>query len=144
VEGTNIVGSILVGRGHPLAFTHAYMYTSWDGHVEDLGAIPRGSGEGPGNPIEGEDLDLSIALAVSDEGLIVVGNSGGANTDAFIWTPETKMMKVSDYLRGKGITGHENWILRTATAVSPNGKIIAGTGFNNTAQRVEGYVVRLP
>jgi hypothetical protein len=29
-------------------------------------------------------------------------------------------------------------------AVSPDGKIIAGSGINNATQRVEGYVVRIP
>jgi uncharacterized membrane protein len=76
VEGSNDVGSILVGRGHPLAFTHAYRYTSWDGHVEDLGSIDRTSG-GIGYPLPGEDVeDISIALAVSDDGGVVVGTSG--------------------------------------------------------------------
>jgi uncharacterized membrane protein len=148
VEGVNDVGSILVGRGHPLAFTHAYRFTSWDGHVEDLGALKRdhgggspGVGGGPG----GEFEDMSIALAVSDDGSVVVGNSGyQPPTDAFIWTPETKMVKLSDYLTSKDVTGHERWTLVTAIAVSPDGKIIAGSGVNNLANRVEGYVVRVP
>jgi probable HAF family extracellular repeat protein len=148
VEGANDVGSILVGRGHPLNFLHAFRYTSWDGHVEDLGAIKRTSGgDGVGNPIVGaEDLeDSSIALAVSDDGNVVVGTSGWEPpTDAFIWTPQTKILKLGDYLTSKGITGHENWRLMTAVAVSPNGKIIAGSGINNANQRVEGYVVRIP
>ena len=129
-------------------FLHAFRYTSWDGHVEDLGAIKRTSGgDGVGNPIVGaEDLeDSSIALAVSDDGNVVVGTSGWEPpTDAFIWTPQTKILKLGDYLTSKGITGHENWRLMTAVAVSPNGKIIAGSGINNANQRVEGYVVRIP
>ena len=149
VEGLNDVGSILVGRGHPLKFRHAYRLTSWDNHVEDLGAIKRGGGDGIGNPIEGaEDIeDTSVALAVSDDGNVAVGTSGyQPPQDAFIWTPETKILKVSDYLRSKGITGFENWILITATGLSSNGKIIAGTGINNNVLggRVEGYVVRVP
>ena len=149
VEGINDVGSILVGRGHPLALVHAYRFTAWDGHVEDLGALKRGPGGAPpgiGNPIEGVDPeDFSIALAVSDDGNVVVGNSGfEPPTDAFIWTPETKMVKLSDYLSSKGVTGHERWILVTAIAISPDGKIIAGTGNNIAARRIEGYVVRIP
>jgi hypothetical protein len=147
VEGSNVVGSILVGKGHPLAWGHAYLYTSWDGHVEDLGAIKRGSGGGPGigdGPAD-QIEDTSVALGVSDEGFVVVGTSGyQPPTDAFIWTPETKIMKVSDYLTSKGITGHERWTLLAAPSVSPDGKIIAGTGINNVAQRVEGFVVKVP
>jgi hypothetical protein len=45
VEGTNYSGSVLVGRGHPMAWTHAYMFTAWDGHVEDLGALKRNRAE---------------------------------------------------------------------------------------------------
>jgi hypothetical protein len=42
------------------------------------------------------------------------------------------------------VTGHETWTLVNANCVSPDGKIIAGTGINNLEQRVEGYIVRLP
>ena len=86
-----------------------------------------------------------MALAVSDDSTVVVGMSGyQPPTDAFIWTPETKMVKLSDYLTSKGITGHESWTLVNANSVSPDGKIIAGTGINNRAQRIEGFIVRLP
>jgi uncharacterized membrane protein len=146
VEGINGDGSALVGRGIPTSLTHAFRFTANDAHVEDLGALKRdesgnGIGGGPATPYE----DMSIALAVSDDGAVVVGNSGyQPPTDAFIWTPATKMMKLSDYLTSKGITGHENWTLMTAIAISPDGKIIAGTGINNMAERIEGFVVRLP
>ena len=149
VEALNDVGSILVGRGHPLKFSHAYRLTSWDNQVEDLGAIKRGAGDGPGNLPEGatDPEDLSVALAVSDDGDVVVGTSGRQPPqDAFIWTPETKILKLSDYLRSKGVTGFQNWILITATGLSSNGKIIAGTGINNNVLggRIEGYAVRVP
>jgi len=145
VEGLNNCGSVLVGRGHPMAWTHAYRYTSWDGHSEDLGALKRTSGGiGPGGgPSDIEDM--SMALAVSDDGAVVVGMSGyQPPTDAFIWTSDTKMVKLSDYLTSKGITGHERWTLLNANSISPDGKIIAGTGINNPAQRAEGFIVRLP
>jgi hypothetical protein len=54
------------------------------------------------------------------------------------------MVKLSDYLTSKGVTGHESWTLVTANSISPDGKIIAGTGLNRLAQRVEGYIVKLP
>jgi uncharacterized membrane protein len=146
VEGANDVGSILVGKGHPLAWGHAFRYTSWDGHVEDLGAVKRGPGGiGVGGGPEGDFEDTSVALAVSDDGNVVAGTSGyQPPTDAFVWTPETKIVKLSDYLTSKGITGHERWTLVAATSASPDGKIIAGTGINNATNRIEGFVVRIP
>jgi probable HAF family extracellular repeat protein len=151
VEGINNDGSVLVGRGHPMAGTHAYRYTASDGNVVDLGALPRGesaTGFGPGvggGPAGGNYEDTSFANAVSDDGSVVVGLSGyQPPTDAFIWTAATKMVKLSDYLTSKGITGHQTWTLITAVAISPNGKIIAGTGINNLMQRVEGFVAILP
>jgi len=140
VEGINDTGSVMVGRGHPSNWSHAYRFTSWDGQVVDLGALKRGF-----LPNTQDTEDTSIALAVSDDSTVVVGFSGyQPPTDAFIWTPDTKMVKLSDYLTSKGITGHEQWTLINANCVSPDGKIIAGTGLNNPAQRVEGFVIRLP
>jgi len=145
VEGINTTGTVIVGRGALLAPTHAYRFTAYDAHLEDLGAVKRdqkgvGIGGGPADSYE----DVSIALGVSDDGNVVVGTSGYAPpTDAFIWTPQTKILKLSDYLTLKGITGFEGWTLITATDVSPDGKIIAGTGINNVAQRIEGFVVKL-
>ena len=146
VEGVNSNGSALVGRGIPTSLTHAYRFTAWDGHVEDLRALKRDqSGIGIGGGPADSNEDTAIALAVSDDGNVVVGTSGyQPPTDAFIWTPATKIIKLSDYLTSKGITGFESWTLVTATDISPDGKIIAGTGLNNAAQRVEGFVVRLP
>ena len=147
VEGLNTNGSVIVGRGVPPTFApHAYRFTASDGQVVDLGALKRdeggnGIGGGPTNSIE----DMSIALGVSDDGNVVVGTSGyQPPTDAFIWTPATKIVKLSDYLTSKGVTGFEGWTLMTAIDVSPDGKTIAGTGLNNVAQRIEGFVVRLP
>ena len=58
---------------------------------------------------------------MSDDGNVVVGTSGYQSpTDAFIWT------------------------LVAATCVSPDGKIIAGVGLNSAAQRIEGFIVKLP
>ena len=148
VEGINDSGSALVGIGHPLAWRHAYRFTSWDGHVEDLGALKRLPGGGigiGGGPVDPTLEDTSVATGVSDDATVVVGTSGyQPPTDAFIWTSDTKMVKLSDYLTGKGITGLEQWTLITAYKCSPDGKIIAGTGINSAADRIEGYVVKLP
>ena len=132
-------GSIIVGRGHPVHGQHAYRFTAWSGENIELGAIPRGR-----TPGEREEDDTSLALAVSDDGRVVVGMSGWRPpTDAFMWTEETKMVKLSEYLTSKGITGHNGWILVHATALSPDGKIVAGTGINPN-QVAEGWIARLP
>jgi len=117
---------------------HAYRFTSWDGHAEQLGAIPRGRG-----PNEQEQEDTSTAIAVSDDGSVVVGISGRTPpTDAFIWTPETKIVRLTDYLTTKGVTGFTGWTLVNAVAVSPDGKIISGTGIN-PAGLAEGWIAKL-
>ena len=109
-------------------------------HVEDLGALKRGL-----TPNQQDIEDISIALAVSDVSSVVVGFSGyEPPTDAFIWTPVTKMVKLREYLTSNGVTGHETWTLVIANCVSQDGKIIAGTGINNREQRLEGFIVRLP
>ena len=147
VEGINTNGAVIVGRGvPPMSAPHAYRFTASDAQVVDLGALKRdqggnGIGPGPTDSIE----DTSISLGVSDDGNVVVCTSGyQPPTDAFIWTPDTKIVKLSDYLKSKGVTGYETWTLISAVAVSPDGKIIAGTGINNVAQRIEGFVVMLP
>jgi probable HAF family extracellular repeat protein len=143
VEGINLDGSFMVGRGSPGAITHAYRYKAADNSVLDLGVLPQSdSGLGIGPP---EFTDYSLALAVSDDGNVVVGYSGyQPPTVAFIWTPGTKMVKLSDYLTNKGISGFQGWDLINANSISPDGKIIAGTGINNNAGRLEGFVVMLP
>jgi len=66
-EGTNENGSVIVGRGHPSAYRHAYRFTAWDGHFEELGALPRGL-----TADQSDQEDTSIAYAVSDDGNVVV------------------------------------------------------------------------
>jgi len=138
-EATNYSGSIVVGQGHPAAPTHAYMYTAWDGRIEDLGALDRGI-----TPDQKAREDRSTAFAVSDDGPVVVGESGyQPPVDAFIWTPVTKMVKLSDYLKANGAMGLDGWWLVGAGAITPDGKTIAGTGRNPEGQ-MEGWVAVLP
>ena len=37
VEGMNDSGSVIVGRGHPSNWRHAYRFTSWDGMLRTSG-----------------------------------------------------------------------------------------------------------
>ena len=125
-RGTNKDGSVFVGQGHPSHTGHAFRYTAWDGDILDLGAIPRGL-----TPGRMDQEDISSAFAVSDDGNVVVGNSGyRPPVDAFIWTPATKMIRLSTYLTNHGVTGFDRWRLVHAAAVTPDGKTIAGYGIN--------------
>ena len=78
---------------------------------------------------------------MSDDGNVVVGTSGwNPPTDAFIWTPETTIMKVSDYLKTKGVTGFDGWTLVNAIAeLTPDGNTVAGTGVNPSGF-IEGWI----
>jgi uncharacterized membrane protein len=70
-------------------------------------------------------------FAVSEDGNIVVGASGfGFNREAVVWTPATGMVLLADYLADQGVVVPAGWTLTTATAVSANGKVIAGWGVN--------------
>ena len=138
-EGVNHDGMFIVGRGHPNNYKHAYLYDLAGGRIRDLGAIPRGT-----TPNQKLQEDQSIAFAVSDDGSVVVGQSGWQPPlDAFIWHKGNgKMMKLSTYLLEKGVTGFEKWTLVGAYCLSPDGKIIAGTGINPRGL-AEGWIVRL-
>jgi uncharacterized membrane protein len=136
-EATNGSGSIIVGRGHPAAPRHAYMYTAWNGQVEDLGALDRGL-----TPGAQRENDTSGAFAVSDDPSIVVGESGLTPPAAFIWTPQEGMVSLLDYLKERGATGLDRWWLLGAGSIAPDGKTVAGTGINPDGD-VEGWVAIL-
>jgi probable HAF family extracellular repeat protein len=138
-EGTNDVGSVIVGQGTPANYRHAFRYTAWDGQVIDLGSIPRGITQ-----VQRDQEDTSYAIATSDDGTVVGGNSGlMPPRDAFIWTPGNQMMKLSDFLKSKAIPIPDGWQLASVTAITPNGKILGGFAVNELGL-VEGWIVKLP
>ena len=61
---------------------------------------------------------------------------------AVIWTPAHGWQKLSDALADAGIDVSAWEQLQYATAVSTNGKIIAGTGVKGGVQL--GFVARMP
>jgi probable HAF family extracellular repeat protein len=125
-------GTVIVGTGYRGGF-HAYLWTPTD--VTDLGILDRG----PGHNAQ----ERASATAVSDDGKVVVGWTGfGGDRDAFIWTPETSMVKLDDYLKQKGVKGLDGWVLGTANALSADGKVIAGHG--SGPHGFEGWVATLP
>jgi probable HAF family extracellular repeat protein len=129
---TNNNGSIIVGQFHPLdaAETNGitggastYLWTAWDGHFEDLGAVKV--------PIGGGALGnyVSQPYAVSDDGSVVGGDTGVSEKFAMIWTPKTGMMYLSDFLTMSGVTDHLSWVVLTRTVyISPDGRVVVGYG----------------
>jgi hypothetical protein len=120
-----------VGQFHPLNTNNVllqgattYRWTAWDGHFEDLGTVPVAIGGA-------RETQISQAYAVSDDGSVVGGDSGGVNDKgAMIWTYETGMMCGTDYLTLKGVTDHLSWLKLTKTVyISPDGRVVAGYGF---------------
>ena len=127
---TNHEGSIIVGQFHPIDQNNnplvrhgasTYKYTAWDGHFQDLGAVPV--------PLGGDQRNyLSQPYAVSDDGSIVVGESGWIEKLAAIWTQPTGMIYMTDYLTQLGVTAHQGWYFIRAHYVSPDARTIVGYG----------------
>ncbi len=125
--GVNFDGSVIVGESSG----NTPRATMWrDGQPIDLG-VPVGFAGG------------TIAKAVNDAGTVVVGFASGTSSVASIWTPTFGMEYLSDYLLRNGIQVPSGWTLLQATAVSPDGRTIAGWG-TNSANSGEGFVVTIP
>jgi probable HAF family extracellular repeat protein len=145
---TNFNGTVIVGRAHPLGGSYlpggkflpgvtTYLYTAWDGHFEDLGAVLM---QLPG---VGSNFDYtSTPTAVSDDGQVVGGTTGFSNPLPYLWTRATGMMLLSDYLTANGVTAHRVWKLTDFSYVSPDGKRLAGTGLS--PQGPQSWIVTLP
>ncbi len=128
---SNDVGTVIAGQFHPsninnvLQGASTYLWTAWDGHFQDLGVAPA-------SMVGDLRNNISQPYAVSDDGSVVGGDSGGVNDkSAMIWTHETGMVYVSDYLTMKGVTAHLSWgKLTTTVYISPDGRVVMGYGFN--------------
>jgi probable HAF family extracellular repeat protein len=128
-DGKVIVGSATnaLGQGEAFRWTLA-------GGMQGLGDLP-------GGPAESEAFDASR------DGSVIVGV---ANLDAkinggeaFIWDAAHGMRGIKQLLQdqyGLDLTG---WTLIVAWALSDDGRVIAGEGFNPNGDR-EGWIARLP
>ena len=84
-----------------------------------------------------------IARAVSDNGRVVVGQIDTGTLHAGIWTPERGPELLSSYLASFSISIPANVSLLDATAVSADGRTIAGyTGAPGSV--FQGFVVTIP
>jgi probable HAF family extracellular repeat protein len=139
---TNDVGSTIVGSTHPenaakeLASGTTWRWSAWDGRLEDLGAVPLGPESKP------EEYSAQ-PYGVSDSGNVIVGVAGFFKQYAYLWTPATGMVTITDLLTANGVTSHKGWDMRRATFVSPDGKVILGQGFSPIGA-AEGWIVTLP
>ncbi len=131
--GVSPDGSVVVG-GNVSAYgaQEGFRWTQAGGMI-GLGDLPGGS-------------FFSIARGVSADGNRIVGNSSGANGslgDAFIWDPVNGMRDLQDVLVADyGFSIPAGWLLRDATAISPDGRFIVGYGRNPSLQ-TEAWLVDL-
>lgn len=81
-------------------------------------------------------------LGVSDDGNIIVGNTGdGQVQQAFIWTPADGMVLLSEYAPAHGIAIPEGMFLISAGAISGDGKIIGGIAIDPTQSYVVSWIM---
>lgn len=111
----NAEGSVVVGSGYSTEIgSEAWRWTAATG-AQPIGFLG--------------DFGSAFAFDVSDDGNVIVGASGfGFNRLAVIWTPDTGMQYLSDWLATQDVTIPDGWTLGTATAVSGDGKTIGGWG----------------
>jgi probable HAF family extracellular repeat protein len=129
--GTNRDGSVIVGGGAGKDGKEAWRWTAATG-LQPIGLIPTGS-----------FFDQGYAFGVSDDGNLVGGASGaGPMRKAVVWTPQTGMILLTDFLAARGITVPAGWTLNSVTAVSGDGKVIGGWGFDPDSA-VNSFVIEL-
>ncbi|MEX2142084.1 MAG: hypothetical protein WD894_22650 [Pirellulales bacterium] len=123
--GISANGRVVVGQG---LGSEPFRWTQETGMV-GLGYLP--------------GIPSGAALAVSADGSVVVGSSG---FEAFIWTEGTGMQSLTTFLSdlGADVTGVD---LNTATAISDDGRVIAGHGrfiLGNEQRSGRGWVAFVP
>lgn len=129
--GINRDGSVVVGEGAGANGDEAWRWTAATG-VQAIGIIGSGS-----------FFDRAYAFGVSDDGNLIGGASGfGFDRKAVVWTPATGMVLLTDFLTARGITVPDGWTLNSVTAVSGDGKVIGGWGFDPASQ-FNSFIVEL-
>jgi uncharacterized membrane protein len=133
-------GSVIVGQFDPFNTNNAagqastYLWTAWNGSFADLGAVQPPAGAPPSEYISQPD-------AVSDDGSLVGGDTGNLQKFAMIWTQQTGMMYMTNFLTLKGVTAQQQWVSLTETTyISPDGRIVAGLGFDPQNRRASWIV----
>ncbi len=129
-RAVNADGAVIVGGAPaPDSRYHAVLWTA--SGIEDLGVLPG-------------FLD-STAFAVDDAGTVVGGDlTNGSLAHAFVWTPATSMLLLSDYLAGFGVSVPADYRLEEVFAISGDGLTFAGVARHLPTNRSEGFVATIP
>lgn len=128
---TNRDGSVVVGEGAGKMGDEAWRWTAATG-VQAIGIIGSGS-----------FFDRAYAFGVSDDGNLIGGASGfGFDRKAVVWTPAGGMQLLTDFLAARNIAVPDGWTLNSVTAVSGDGKVLGGWGFDATNQ-FNSFIVEL-
>jgi uncharacterized membrane protein len=143
-------GSVVVGGGYYTANgSEAWRWTAATG-TQPIGILPSGQPQMDQPQAHStrparEDLTRpgaaaapngflppeSFAFAVSDDGNVIAGASGmWPVRTASIWTPDTGLQPLADYVTARGVTIPDGWFLAAATALSADGKTIGGWGLD--------------
>lgn len=134
VEAMNNAGNVFVGYANDASVTGG-----------NFGIAARWLGNGPCESLG--DLDggarNSYAFGVSDDGASVVGyGTTDLGVEAFLWRQGLGMSRLRTVLEsefGLDLTG---WRLTVASDITPDGRIIVGTGVNPNGQS-QAWMVRI-
>lgn len=126
VSRGNSDGSILIGSR-----------TTVPGRERDIWRWTAATGAVPlGHIAHGGPAGSSFAFGVTEDGGMIVGASGfGGNRIPTVWTQEDGLRPLAQLLAERGIEVPAGWSLNTATAVSADGRMIAGWGLSGNAFR---------
>ena len=107
-------GSVVVGEASRAGLVEGFRWTAESG-MTVLGSLPGGT-------------QSSVALGVSGDGSVIVGEA--ALDGAFMWTTQSGMVRLFDYLVAQGATDLDGWQLSGVLAISTNGEWVVGYGSN--------------
>jgi len=125
-DGSTVVGYSTQSSSHPRAFR----WTPQTG----MAAIASTT----------DSLTDVIASSVSGDGQVIVGWGNTPNGEsALIWDESHGMRRLEDMLKADYQTKIAGWVLARATAISDDGRSIAGMGVN-PGGNTEGWILRLP
>jgi len=124
-DGTAVVG--IADLAFPAGGREAFLAT--ESGTIGLGWLPFG-GTAPSSEALGVNADASVVVGVS-------------SNQAFIWDAQQGMRRLRDALLNEHAIDVGAWNLERAVAISHDGMVIAGSGFDPMG-RLQGWVVVLP